>query len=138
MQDGATDSRNAAVRSDIEVTVFAVREPHLANMLLRGFRAGFRPDSNRENIKVGPPGRPAAGRRADFDVFLIVFGAFVGGAGGPGRGRSSSPQGPMSGDKLRILFYVTQYCLRASNRVSGPDFASGPVIGFPGRVSAGF
>ncbi len=27
-----------------------------------GLRAGFRPDSNRENIKIGP----SAGRRADF------------------------------------------------------------------------
>ena len=29
-----------------------------------GFRAGFRPDSNRENIKIGP----SAGRRADFEA----------------------------------------------------------------------
>ena len=29
------------------------------------FRAGFRPDSNRESIKIGP----SAGRRSDFDAF---------------------------------------------------------------------
>ncbi len=32
-----------------------------------GFRAGFRPDFNRENLKIGPK----AGRRADFEAFLI-------------------------------------------------------------------
>ncbi len=41
-----------------------------------GFRAEFRPDSNGENIKIGPSadrpsGRPKAGRRADFEIFLI-------------------------------------------------------------------
>jgi hypothetical protein len=33
-----------------------------------GFRAGFRPDSGRESR---PPGRPFAGRRADFKAFPI-------------------------------------------------------------------
>ncbi len=32
-----------------------------------GFRAGCRPDSNRESLKIGP----AAGRRADFETFPI-------------------------------------------------------------------
>ncbi len=31
-------------------------------------RAGFRPDSNRESLKIGPP----AGRRADFGVFPVA------------------------------------------------------------------
>ncbi len=32
-----------------------------------GFQTRFRPDSNRESLKIGPPaGRQKAGRRADF------------------------------------------------------------------------
>ncbi len=35
------------------------------------FRAGFRPDSNWEGLKIGPPaGRPCTGRRADDEAFL--------------------------------------------------------------------
>jgi hypothetical protein len=63
---GSTDHRPTSVRE-----IVVARDSTLGYAIMlpgrkSGFRAGFRPDSDRENLKIGP-----AGRRADVEAFPI-------------------------------------------------------------------
>ncbi len=97
------------------------------------FRAGFRPDSNRTNIKFGPSGRPKAGRRADFETHRIESDR------NPARkpdfrriAKNNKKRTRQIGGRSQAmlcvfgrasnLLYVTQRCFRAGDRASGPNF----------------
>ena len=87
-----------------------------------GFRAGFKPDSNRESVKIGPP----AGRRPAGLPMLRL--SLLESGRNPARKPSENKRNPaMTFVTIAVMPYF-----RSCNKASGPE------IGLPGRISAGF
>ena len=130
-----------------------------------GFRAGFRPDSSRESIKIGPPGglRPAGGtilrlsrlessrnpaRKPDFRPGSTIAkhmgkpGSRVYSGFGypwdPGMPKSWVDRGPGWGRVPLIPNYTSSLMDVFACYTMLRNSASGPEIGLPGRISAGF